>query len=733
MSMFQAKAGDDFEQMTIQVQMSAGQSTAHFDVPVYANTKVWSPTKWFLVELQKMVYGNATLGGPTVAEFHINGEPSRPTARIFIFQDDVFPNGIPASRRHSHHWLSFYYMLDRIQRRGKKWWLTLLGVCYEPFHSVVITTLVQKNIIDWACNWMAYGTGTHWRILTLALIEFASMMLVRWADQLQVKNRGRTGGTRMDHRAQLLTKMLTMETADHSEVPGFHWFYTALQNVDAMTQDAYWQVFEVIQSIFALVCTITTLVISRWEERGHIGALIVPLFIAAPVSLCIILHRRQETADAMEKRMECEQAWVNTFAWAAHAGHGLHSLGPRELAWLQQRFSKESTDFIANHQIARDRVSDSIWITRWLGYWIYVLMLYIGASQLIDSRRDDNKIFLAGSFVMLLKLSKGFGTHLTRVNTSVVKFMRGAVSIAHVSKLLNISEHKSLREFATVIAEPLDLHAVVFSKVRFLQPHALQGTEPMGPLRMFAGTALRVPLGSFVRVFGASEGIQMTFMGLVAGIVHPTEGVVSSPNSIRKVMLTPIPIGCPYMTVSEALQTVGAPEHVADRLARVLNLRPSMTTNRLPPGDAQKLAIARVLLRNPQLIALVRPFAFVLPQDRPRLQALLRVWQHGGADLIVRWLSDDAPPALKNALTEQRTLILTGEDMEVKLPTDLEIKLDDYFDADYSPKPARTMPMDDTDSESEPSCSESENTVGSLPHETLCSESVPFLRSCMTE
>merc|ERR1711862_108542 len=119
------------------------------------------------------------------------------------------------------------------------------------------------------------------------------------------------------------------------------------------------------------------------------------------------------------------------------------------------------------------------------------------------------------------------------------------------------------------------------------------------------------------------------------------------------------------MTVREALGLAHMPVLVADRLSAVLGRRPSAWTNRLGAGGAQVITIARTLLRDPAVLVLVRPLAFVVPEERARLRQLLRLWQEGGAARIVQWLTPESAPLAGNgARLSPRTLVVTGEDMD---------------------------------------------------------------------
>lgn len=118
------------------------------------------------------------------------------------------------------------------------------------------------------------------------------------------------------------------------------------------------------------------------------------------------------------------------------------------------------------------------------------------------------------------------------------------------------------------------------------------------------------------------------------------------------------------LTVQGCISLAGAPAIIAHSLAQILELRPERPVELLAPGDLQLLAIARAMLRDPEVLVLIRPFAYVASRKRQRLAELLRAWQTGGAERIVECLLRQQGRHL-NVLEERarprpRTLVLAG-------------------------------------------------------------------------
>mmetsp|Transcript_119592 Transcript_119592/g.232847 ORF Transcript_119592/g.232847 Transcript_119592/m.232847 type:complete len:228 (-) Transcript_119592:82-765(-) len=155
--------------------------------------------------------------------------------------------------------------------------------------------------------------------------------------------------------------------------------------------------------------------------------------------------------------------------------------------------------------------------------------------------------------------------------------------------------------------------------------------------------------------------------------MHPLHGEVRCSPSTWSIMLPPEALGAPPgMTVQEALALGGTLEHFTSKFAAALGLTPSATMVELTPGELQVLSIARALLRDPAVLVLVRPFAYMVPRQRAAFQQLLRVWQMGGMPEIMDCFdekgrakaADAAAVSAARASKGARTLVVTAEDMD---------------------------------------------------------------------
>merc|ERR1719468_228489 len=213
----------------------------------------------------------------------------------------------------------------------------------------------------------------------------------------------------------------------------------------------------------------------------------------------------------------------------------------------------------------------------------------------------------------------------------------------------------------------------------------------MKPLQMLKGKVVKIPLFKVVRITGPSEGLRLTFMALVAKVMQPLQGEVRCSPSAWSIMLPPEALGAPpAMKVQEAMALGGNPEHFTSRFATALGLTPSDNVEELTPGELQVLSIARALLRDPAVLVLIRPFAYMVPRQREFFQQLLRIWQMGGMPEVMDCFNQQGhveaadvaaklSPSTEAAKHGARTLVVTCEDME---PEPDVVQVDSYVDAD---------------------------------------------------
>jgi sulfonate transport system ATP-binding protein len=188
--------------------------------------------------------------------------------------------------------------------------------------------------------------------------------------------------------------------------------------------------------------------------------------------------------------------------------------------------------------------------------------------------------------------------------------------------------------------------------------------------------SLEIASGEFIALLGASGSGKTTFLRILAGLDAPDTGHLRLPRARTVVFQEPrlvlsqrvwrnVVIGLPRDQASRehalaALREVGL-EHRADHWPSTLS-----------GGEAQRAALARALVRKPDLLLLDEPFAALDALTRIRMQQLVRQLcrAHQPATLLVTHDVDEA------ILLADRVLVLRegriAFDQRVTLPQERE-------------------------------------------------------------
>ncbi|CAJ1441993.1 unnamed protein product, partial [Effrenium voratum] len=649
-----AVIGKDYEFKETLVCFPPYETTAEVVIPLKQPGKHTS-TEYFEVELIEVVKGAAKIGGPTLG---LEKDTQGSKVRVHIFYDHAFPYNIPVERQQSKFWVVWYYLQERRVSRGLKWWKTLLGLLYDPIHTVCVTAMIQKIVLDTISDPSIEG-NKPWELAMLGFAQFASAGLLRAGDKLATENRGRTGGTRMVHRRQLFAKLLMLSAEEMAKVEGHWWFYVGVNNVDLMAKDLYYQGFVVLQSGFGLLLSIVMqfyVQLSKSDGTTTVGEYLgrhaVPgIFMICMVMLCsVLICRFSKLSSYLKNRMAGEAAWVDSFSWLCHAGVPLESLASRSRARVDVRFAHECKYFTSIHVKTRDYSNDTLWYVKWLVNLSYVIVLVLGAKALLESREQGLSIFQSGDFVFQLKVFSSFGKYLVKINASVIKIFSASVGLKQFIDLVNWPEK-------TLLQSKKNLHDVSH-KIVFETDGNFRSTNPELLARSNSRTiasALEIPLGRVVRVSCKRERVLANFLCQVSELKVPKRGCIHRPKGIQIAYVPAVALHTPHATVLEELQG-GCPKAVAVQLAQLFQLNPKRRMLDLQAGQGQMVALLLAMFRNPDVLVLDRPCAFLTPGQQGRLAVLLALWQGGGAEMLLHCLTGQ-----KRCFRREHTLIVTSQ------------------------------------------------------------------------
>ncbi|MGC3864019.1 ABC transporter ATP-binding protein [Micromonospora chersina] len=191
-----------------------------------------------------------------------------------------------------------------------------------------------------------------------------------------------------------------------------------------------------------------------------------------------------------------------------------------------------------------------------------------------------------------------------------------------------------------------------------------------GSTVVLAGVDLAIAAGETVALLGGSGSGKSTLLRILAGlddeatgghVVHGTAAVVFQEHRL-------LPWKRVAGNVALGLTGAGVAARVDRALAEVgLADRGRAWPAELSGGQAQRVAVARALVREPDLLLLDEPFGALDALTRLRMQGLLRRLraEHGFAALLV---THDVEEAL---LLADRVLLLDGGVIAEEVPVDL--------------------------------------------------------------
>ncbi|MER5261201.1 ABC transporter ATP-binding protein [Actinosynnema sp. NPDC002837] len=171
--------------------------------------------------------------------------------------------------------------------------------------------------------------------------------------------------------------------------------------------------------------------------------------------------------------------------------------------------------------------------------------------------------------------------------------------------------------------------------------------KDFGPRRVLAGLDLDVAGGEFVALLGRSGCGKSTLLRVLAGLDRDVEGTFAVPERVSVAFQQPrlLPWRRVWRNVSLGLRGVDG-RVVAERALAEVRLADHADAwpSTLSGGEAQRVSLARALVREPELLLLDEPFGALDALTRLAMHHLVaRLWrEHRPAVLFVTHDVDEA-------------------------------------------------------------------------------------------
>ncbi len=198
-------------------------------------------------------------------------------------------------------------------------------------------------------------------------------------------------------------------------------------------------------------------------------------------------------------------------------------------------------------------------------------------------------------------------------------------------------------------------------------------SRAFGGNRVLDGLDLQIRPGEFVALLGRSGSGKTTLLRTLAGLDPVEEGTVSVPEQVAVVFQESrlLPWKRVRDNVMLGLDGTDARARAEAALGEVgLSHRLDAWPLTLSGGEAQRVGIARALVRAPEFLMLDEPFASLDALTRLRMHAMVeRLWRaHGCAVLLVTHDVDEALTLGDRAVVLDRGRIRTVLPLEMERP-----------------------------------------------------------------
>ncbi len=413
----------------------------------------------------------------------------------------------------------------------------------------------------------------------------------------------------------------------------------------------------VASNIVTLMTTLVAMVALDWRVT-IVSVLLLPLFLVPAKRV----GRRLQgyTRRGMELNAEMNAQMTERFGVAGAM-----------LVKLFGRHEEETDTFAGRAAAVRDiGVRSAVYTRVFMASMALVGALGVAAVYYLGGRSVISGAITAGSLVALATLVTRIYEPLTSLTNARVDVMSAFVSFERVFEVLDAPNPITDRDGAIALSEPrghIRFEDVTFSypgaeeaSVASLETGPFERALPGGPPTVLHEVSIDIPAGATVALVGPSGAGKSTVASLIPRLYDVRGGRVTvDGHDVRDLTLSSLrgAIGVvtqdPHLfhaTVRDNL-LYAAPDATADQLrsacgaARVLGVIEELPDGfdtmvgergyRLSGGEKQRLAIARLLLKDPAMVVLDEATSSLDAENEAAIQAALRTALAGRTAVVI--------------------------------------------------------------------------------------------------
>ncbi len=443
----------------------------------------------------------------------------------------------------------------------------------------------------------------------------------------------------------------------------------------------------VASNVVTLITTVITMIALDWRVT-IVSVLLLPLFLIPAKRVGRRLQRY--TRRGMELNAEMNAQMTERFGVAGAL-----------LVKLFGRHDEETDTFSDRASGVRDVGVRSAVLTRvFMASMTLVGAIGVAAVYFIGGRQVISGAITAGSLVALATLVTRIYEPLVSLTNARVDVMSAFVSFERVFEVLDapnpITDPEHPVELGSVKGN-VRLQDVTFaypsggdSAVASLETGPVEKELPGGPPTVLHRVSIDIPAGATVALVGPSGAGKSTIANLIPRLYDVTDGSVSiDGHDVRRVALADLRhnIGVvaqdPHLfheTVRENLRYArpGATEEElieACRAARILDVVQGLPDGfdtmvgergyRLSGGEKQRLAIARMLLKDPAVVVLDEATSSLDAENEAAIQQALSTALEGRTAVVIAHRLSTITGADRIVVLDEGRVVQTGTHQEL--------------------------------------------------------------------